>query len=102
MAVSEALFPSADVRRALEENRPVVALETSVISHGLPAPWDGRAVEAIHRAVRQEDAEPAWVWTEGGRLRLGATDEELARLTLEAAKVARRDWSGWRRRGRPA
>jgi pseudouridine-5'-phosphate glycosidase len=91
MAVTEALSPSENVLRAIEEGRPVVALETSVISHGLPGPWDARAAEAIDRGVREEGAEPAWVWTEGGRLRLGATEEDLARLTADAAKVARRD-----------
>ncbi len=89
--MTESLVPSEEVRGALEENRPVVALETSVISHGLPDPWDGRAAEAMDRAIREEGAVPAWVWTEGGRLRVGASADDLARLTPDAAKVARRD-----------
>jgi pseudouridylate synthase len=89
--MTEVLAPSEEVRRALEEGRPVVALETSVISHGLPAPWDARAAEAMDRAIRDQDAAPAWVWTDGGRLHVGASAEDLARLTPDAAKVARRD-----------
>ena len=80
------------VRAALDAGRPVVALETSVLTHGLPEPADRRAAEAMAGAIRAEGGEPAWVWTADGVLRVGATDRDLERLmTGEAAKVARRD-----------
>lgn len=80
------------VRAALDGGGPVVALETSVLTHGLPEPANRRAAETMVRAIRSGGAEPAWVWTDGGRLRVGATDRELDRLLNgDAAKVARRD-----------
>lgn len=80
------------VRAALDEGRPVVALETSVLTHGLPEPANRRAAESMLRAIRSGGAEPAWVWTDGGRIRVGATDRDLDRLLNgEPAKVARRD-----------
>jgi len=70
----------------------VVALETSVLTHGLPEPANRRAAESMIRAIRGGGAEPAWVWTDGGSLRVGATDRDLDRLLNgDAAKVARRD-----------
>jgi pseudouridine-5'-phosphate glycosidase len=80
------------VRAALDGGRPVVALETSVLTHGLPEPANRRAAESMIRAIREGGAEPAWVWTDGGRLLVGATDRDLDRLLNgSAAKVARRD-----------
>lgn len=70
----------------------MVALETSVLTHGLPEPANRRAAESMIRAIRGGGAEPAWVWTDGGSLRVGATDRDLDRLLNgDAAKVARRD-----------
>ena len=81
-----------EVRAAIEGGRPVVALETSVLTHGLPEPANRRAAESMIRAIRGGGAEPAWVWTDGGSLRVGATDRDLDRLLNgDAAKVARRD-----------
>lgn len=81
-----------EVRAAIGGGRPVVALETSVLTHGLPEPANRRAAESMIRAIRGGGAEPAWVWTDGGSLRVGATDRDLDRLLNgDAAKVARRD-----------
>lgn len=81
-----------EVRTAIGGGRPVVALETSVLTHGLPEPANRRAAESMIRAIRGGGAEPAWVWTDGGSLRVGATDRDLDRLLNgDAAKVARRD-----------
>ncbi|MDQ4005144.1 MAG: pseudouridine-5'-phosphate glycosidase [Actinomycetota bacterium] len=80
------------VAGALEEGRPVVALETSVLAQGLPAPANAEAADRMSSAVRGRGAEPAWTWVDGGRLRVGASEQDLGRLLeSEAAKVARRD-----------
>lgn len=77
---------------ALDTNRVLVALETSVLAQGLPEPWNRRAADAMERVVREEGAEPAWIWTEGGAIRIGATAQDLDRLMSGGAvKVARRD-----------
>jgi pseudouridine-5'-phosphate glycosidase len=89
--LSEPVSLSEEVRQALDRGDPLVALETSVISHGLPDPWSVRAAREMDRAVREEGATPAWTWVGGGSLRLGATEDQLATLARGAAKVARRD-----------
>jgi pseudouridine-5'-phosphate glycosidase len=84
--------PSPEVRAALDRGGPLVALETSVLTHGLPEPANRRAAESMDRAVRAGSAVPAWVWTDGGCLRVGASDAALDRILKGGAvKVARRD-----------
>lgn len=90
--MTDLLRATGAIRKALDQGRAVVALETSVLSHGLPPPWNLRAADAIDRAVRDRGAEPAWTWVADGVVRVGATEEDLGRLTAgPARKVARRD-----------
>ena len=82
-----------EVAAALAEGRPVVALESAFLTHGLPAPHDLVAARAMIEAVRAGGAVPAMVVVAGGRLVVGLEPErleELARAT-EVAKVSRRD-----------
>jgi pseudouridylate synthase len=80
------------IHDALDANRELVALETSVLAQGLPEPWNRRAAVAMEGVVREEGAQPAWIWTEGGTIRIGATAQDLERLMAGGAvKVARRD-----------
>lgn len=91
--MSGPLVLSAEVRAALEEGRPVVALETSVLAQGLPVPRNAEAAERMSRAVREGGAVPAWVAVAGGALRVGLEPAELERFLDPGgvAKVARRD-----------
>jgi pseudouridine-5'-phosphate glycosidase len=91
--VTSPLALSDRVRGALDEGRAVVALETSVLAQGLPHPSNLEAREAMTEAIRSRGAEPAWVFLEGGALRVGASEGDLDRLTTAggAVKVARRD-----------
>ncbi|HEX6206836.1 MAG TPA: pseudouridine-5'-phosphate glycosidase [Actinomycetota bacterium] len=74
------------------EERPLVALETSVLAQGLPEPRNREAADRMEEAVRAAGALPAWTWVDEGAVRVGATGDELDRLCAEAAaKVARRD-----------
>ncbi len=83
---------SADVDRALAAGRPVVALESAVVSHGLPAGLALQAVRQMQQAVRAGGATPAVVAVLDGRIRVGASEEELARLVRPGVmKVAGRD-----------
>lgn len=76
----------------LEDDHPLVALETSVLAQGLPPPRNREAARRIDEAIRAQGALPAWTWVDGGRVRVGASAEDLDRLCAEpAAKVARRD-----------
>lgn len=87
------LVPADEVGAALDGGRPVVALETSVLAQGLPAPRNREAAAAMDEAVRAAGAVPAWTWVGGGAVRVGAGPADLVRLCEEgaAAKVARRD-----------
>lgn len=84
---------SEEVAGALAGGRPVVALETSVLAQGLPAPRNLDAAAAMGEAIRSHGAVPAWVAVEAGAVRVGVADEYLARLAEpgRASKVARRD-----------
>ena len=90
--MTDRVDPSDEVGEALRSGAPVVALETSVLAHGLPDPWNRQAAEAMERAIREAGAVPAWTWVGSGRLRIGAGPGKLDPL-LEgrAGKVARRD-----------
>jgi pseudouridylate synthase len=78
--VSAALRIADEVRAALEARVPVVALETSVVAQGLPAPHGVEAARRCARAVREAGAVPATVAVAGGFLQVGADDPTVARL----------------------
>lgn len=86
---------SEEVATARAEGRPLVALESTVIAHGLPWPDNLHAAEALEAAVREAGAVPATVALADGRLRLGLDRDTLERLARGAApvlKVSRRDF----------
>ncbi len=84
---------SAEVREALARGRAVVALESTVIAHGLPAPENLETARAMEAEIRSAGAVPATVAVFSGRLRIGLGADELARLAAaeSVGKVARRD-----------
>jgi pseudouridylate synthase len=80
-----------EVATALDEDRAVVALETTLVAHGFPAP-DGVAVaRASEAAVRAAGAIPATVGVADGRVRIGLAEAELERFTPDARKLGPRD-----------
>lgn len=83
----------SDVRAALDAARPVVALESTVIAHGLPAPLNLQTGRRLEQIVRDYGATPATVAVFKGRLCIGIDDEELEFLSAGAGvhKVTRRD-----------
>lgn len=78
-----------EVREALAARRGVVALETSVVAHGLPPPDNLAAARRCARAVRAAGAVPAAIAVLGGEVVVGASDAELARLADPAARPAK-------------
>src|SRR5690606_2340553 len=89
------LEESPEVAAARAEGRPLVALESTVIAHGLPWPENLDAAEALEVAVRESGAVPATVALADGRLRIGLDQDTLQRLARGAApvlKVSRRDF----------
>jgi pseudouridine-5'-phosphate glycosidase len=87
------LAVAREVRAALDERRPVVALESTVIAHGLPRPANLTVARSLERIVREMGAVPATVALVDGSAVVGANDALLARLANEdgVAKVSTRD-----------
>ncbi len=80
-----------EVRAALEEGRAVVALETTLVAHGFPAPDGIEVAVASESAARATGAVPATVGAVDGRLVVGLTPAELERFTPDARKLGPRD-----------
>jgi pseudouridine-5'-phosphate glycosidase len=80
-----------EVREALDGGRAVVALETTLVAHGFP-PGEGVEVGLeSERRVRAGGAVPATIGVLDGRIRVGLTQDELARFTSNARKLGPRD-----------
>jgi pseudouridine-5'-phosphate glycosidase len=82
-----------EVRGAIDSGRPVVALESNVITHGLPYPDNVRTALAVEAAVRAENAVPATIGIDDGRIRIGMTGADIERFGTTAGipKVSSRD-----------
>src|SRR5205085_12348519 len=87
---------SASVAAARAAGRPVVALESTIIAHGMPYPENVRTAREVEALIREQGAEPATVAVIGGRIRIGLSDEELELLgrSGQAHKGSRRDLPG--------
>jgi pseudouridine-5'-phosphate glycosidase len=84
--------PSADIARAIKLSLPIVALESTVITHGLPHPENLYLARDMEAAVRDEGATPATVAILDGQVRVGLIDSEIEDLSkAKAIKVSRRD-----------
>jgi pseudouridine-5'-phosphate glycosidase len=86
---------SPDVAAALAEGRPVVALESTLITHGLPYPTSVHTALAMEDAVRESGAQPATIAVLAGRLTVGISADDIERLaarpTGAVRKCSRRD-----------
>ena len=85
---------SPRIREALDNNRPVVTLESTIISHGMPYPRNVETALKVEEVVRSCGAEPATVAVIGGKLKVGISEEEIAHLGkkgLGVIKASRRD-----------
>ena len=91
--MDKALFIREDVAAALQEARPVVALESTVIAHGLPRPQNLETARAMEAAVCEAGALPATIAIIEGRLVVGLSSEQLTAFAATDAivKVSRAD-----------
>jgi pseudouridylate synthase len=86
------LRPSPEVADAVADGRPVVALESTLLAHGLPAPQNRAAADELEAAVRAHGAVPATVAVLDGVARVGLTATELDRVCAgNLAKLSMRD-----------
>ena len=91
-------FPSfvdvqEDVLNALNQNLPVVALESTIITHGMPFPQNVEMALAVEDEIRQRGAVPATIAVIDGRLKIGLSKDELDQLAKvkDALKISRAD-----------
>ena len=83
-----------EVAEALAAGKPVVALESTIISHGMPYPQNVETALAVEQIIRDNGAIPATIAIIGGRLKAGLTAEEIeyfGKKGLEITKASRRD-----------
>ena len=83
-----------EVEKALAEGRPVVALESTIISHGMPYPQNKETALQVEEIIRAEGAVPATMAIIQGRLKIGCTPEDieyLGKKGLAVNKTSRRD-----------
>ena len=87
------LLFSPEVAAARDAGRPVVALESTIISHGMPYPQNVQTAREVERIIRDAGAVPATIAIIDGKICVGLNDEQLERLgtAQDAIKVSRRD-----------
>ncbi|HEY4198959.1 MAG TPA: pseudouridine-5'-phosphate glycosidase [Devosiaceae bacterium] len=94
MSAKAYLSISSEVKKALAAGKPVVALESTIITHGMPYPQNLTMAQDVEKVVREHGAIPATIAIMDGRFSVGVSGEDLERLALEggkAAKASRRD-----------
>jgi len=91
--MNEILSYSNEVKSAIENNQPVVALESTIISHGMPYPKNVEMAEATEQIIRDGGAVPATIAIIDGKIKIGLEKEDLELLATaeNVAKVSRRD-----------
>ena len=94
MTLNKYLDIAPEVQKALEEGRPVVALESTIISHGMPYPQNVETALNVEKIIRENGAVPATIAVIGGRLKAGLSEAEIDYLGKTGAavtKASRRD-----------
>ena len=91
--MNEYLALSPEVAAALANNLPIVALESTIIAHGMPYPQNVQTAREVEAIIRAAGAVPATIALLGGKIRVGLNDSELELLgqSPDAMKVSRRD-----------
>src|SRR6478752_6712297 len=93
-----------EVKDALHEDAPVVALETTLVTHGLPSPRGIETAKSAEAAVRKAGAIPATIGVIDGEVVVGLTTkelEQLAKLGMKSAKAGARDLAALATSGKP-
>ena len=86
---------SDEVKKAMEEGKPVVALESTIISHGMPYPQNIETAKACEEIIRENGSVPATTAIIGGKIKIGLSDEELEFMATskDIIKASRRDFA---------
>lgn len=92
--MNDFLCISKEVQLALDQNRPIVALESTIIAHGMPYPHNYEVALMCESIIRQAGAVPATIAILGGKLKVGLTTDELTYIAQKGRsieKASRRD-----------
>ena len=84
---------SAEVEKAKKLNKPIVALETTIISHGMPYPDNLSTALEVEKIIREEGATPATIGLVDGQIKIGMSKKEIELFakSSDITKVSRRD-----------
>ena len=82
-----------DIKEAIEANKPVVALESTILSHGMPYPENLEFARNVERIIKEEGAVPATIAIIGGKIKVGLSDEELEIMCKaeNVGKISKKD-----------
>ena len=89
MNLAKYLDIAPEVKSALENGKPVVALESTIISHGMPYPQNVNTAKNVERMVRSEGAVPATIAIIGGKFKVGLSAEEIEYFGKKGSKIAK-------------
>lgn len=92
--IKEYLDINSEIKKALSNNLPIVALESTIISHGMPYPQNKETALKVEQIVRDNGAVPATIAIIGGKIKIGLTENEidyLAKSGTQIVKASRRD-----------
>ncbi|WP_423364119.1 pseudouridine-5'-phosphate glycosidase [Mycoplasma sp. P36-A1] len=83
-----------EIKQALENNQPIVALESTIISHGMPYPQNVEMAKKCEQIIRDNGAVPATICLMDGKIKIGLSDADLERLATEKGviKTSRKDF----------
>lgn len=84
---------SSDVKQAIKNNEPIVALESTIITHGMPWPENLKTAKSVESVIREYGATPATIAIINGVIKVGLEDESLSELSKNKAvrKLSRAD-----------
>lgn len=93
MKIENYIEYSSEVKKAIDEGRPIVALESTIISHGMPYPQNLETASMLEKIVRDNGAVPATIAILKGKIKIGLSADELEILATanDVVKVSRRD-----------
>ena len=87
--MNQYLDVNPEVAQAVAQGKPVVALESTIISHGMPYPQNVETALQVERIIRENGAVPATIAVLGGRLKAGLTKEEIEYLGKQGQAVTK-------------
>ena len=88
-SINDYLSISPEVQEALEKGMPIVALESTIISHGMPYPQNVETALKVEQTIRENGAIPATIAVIGGKLKAGCSKEEIEYLGKQGSAITK-------------